>query len=181
MKIALFGGSFNPPHVGHLLVASYVLATADIDELWLMPARRHAFGKALAPFEDRVAMCHLLAAQFASGVRVSKVEAELAGSGRTVDTLEHLKSTMPSHDFRLVVGADILEESELWSEFDRVRELAPLLVVARSGHPHPEAQGPAMPEVSSTLVRELIRRGEGAQRLLPRTVLAYIKERGLYR
>lgn len=180
MKVALFGGSFNPPHVGHLLVSSYVLATAEVDELWLMPAFTHAFGKALAPFEDRLRMCELLASYFAERVVVSPVESEVAMGGRTVDTLEHLRAKLPGHEFRLVVGSDILGETSLWKDFDRVRELAPLLVVARGGHPHPEARGPEMPEVSSTEVRSRLVAGEGAEELVPRKVLDYVRGRGLY-
>ena len=65
MHIALFGGSFNPPHVGHMMAAYYVIATRPVDKLWLMPAYRHPFGKRLAPFDDRVKMCELAAAPFA--------------------------------------------------------------------------------------------------------------------
>ena len=63
-RIALYGGSFNPPHAGHLLVTAYVLATCEVDGLWLMPAFRHPFGKELAPFEDRVEMCRRIAGLF---------------------------------------------------------------------------------------------------------------------
>lgn len=181
MKIALYGGSFNPPHVGHLLVVSYVLATADVDEVWLMPAFSHPFGKALAPFVDRVSMCYRLAAMFKSGVSVTSVESELGGEGRTIDTLEHLIRRQPNHSFRLVIGSDILDEAPKWKAFDKIKQLAPPIVVARGGHPHPEAQGPAMPEVSSTEVRRRLAVGEGAGALVPRTVLEYIEARGLYR
>ncbi len=181
MKIALYGGSFNPPHVGHLLVISYVLATADVDELWLMPAYRHAFGKALVPFANRIEMCRLLTSFFAGGVGVTGVEAELAGSGRTLDTLEHLQANNPDASFRLVVGSDILEEAASWHAFDEVEERAPLLIVARSGHPHPRASGPWMPAISSTEVRDRLASGVGAERLVPRVILDYIRSRGLYR
>lgn len=180
MKIALYGGSFNPPHVGHLLVLSYVLATADVDEVWLMPAYDHPFGKELAPFEERVRMCELLAALFAGRVQVSTVEAEVQGGGRTIRTLEHLVRSKPGCSFRLVVGSDILDERDQWESFERVAALAPLLVIARGGHPHPEARGPEMPEVSSSEIRALLRDGRDASALVPRAVLAHIRERGLY-
>lgn len=181
MRIALYGGSFNPPHVGHLLVVSYVLATADVDEVWMMPAFRHPFGKQLAPFVDRVAMCYRLAAMFRSGVSVTSVESELAEGGRTVDTLEHLIRRKPGHSFRLVIGSDILDEAPKWKAFDRIKELAPPIVVARGGHPHVDAKGPQMPEVSSTEVRRLLASGGGAEALVPRTILDYVESQGLYR
>lgn len=178
--VALYGGSFNPPHVGHLLVAAYVLATAEADEVWLLPSHRHPFGKQLAPFSDRVEMCRLLASYFASGVTVSTVEEEVGGEGRTIDTLRHLINRLPDHAFRLVVGSDILDEAPKWRSFDEVARLAPLLVVARGGHPHPEAVGPAMPEVSSTKVRALLASGGDAGLLVPRKILDYLAGRGLY-
>ncbi|AKU90479.1 nicotinate (nicotinamide) nucleotide adenylyltransferase [Vulgatibacter incomptus] len=180
MRIALYGGAFNPPHVGHLMVVSYVLATADVDQVWLMPAHRHPFGKELVPFVDRVEMCTRLGAFFAKGVQTTTVECEVSGSGRTVDTLEHLRTKLPGHTFRLVIGSDILDEAPLWKDFDRVRQLAPLIVVPRGGHPHPQAPGPAMPAVSSTEVRARLASGKGAESLVPKAVLEYIRARGLY-
>src|SRR2546430_4459271 len=93
MEIALFGGSFDPPHVGHLLAATYVLATEPVGELWLVPVHQHPFGKKLAaPFEHRVELCEALIADAGlRRARVSRVEAELGGEGRTVDLLEHLR------------------------------------------------------------------------------------------
>ena len=75
--IALLGGSFNPPHVAHLMVAYWTLATQDVREVWLLPSYRHPFGKDLAPFDDRVAMCEL-AARALRGVAVCTAERELA-------------------------------------------------------------------------------------------------------
>lgn len=180
--IALFGGSFNPPHVGHLLVTAYVLATQEVDEVWLMPAHRHAFGKELAPFHHRVEMCALLAATFARGVRTTTVEAEVPGAGYTVDTLRYLVERHPDHRFRLVIGTDILDETHAWKDFEQVERLAPPLVVARSGHPHPLGAGlPEMPEVSSTRIRKGLVAGEDVSAWVPREVLAYVERAGLYR
>lgn len=179
MRVALYGGSFNPPHVGHLLVTAWLLATADVDEIWLLPTWVHAFGKELAPFVDRVVMCERLAAHFRDRVVVSSVESEVP-SGRTLDTLEHLMARHPGVSFRLVVGTDILAETAQWKAWDRVVELAPPILVARGGHPHPEAEDPVMPEVSSTEIRRRLAEGEPVDRLVPATVLDYVRERGLY-
>src|SRR5438067_814670 len=109
MTIAIFGGSFHPPHVAHQLVALYVLETHAIDELWLVPAYAHAFGKALAPYEHRVAMCELAAAALGPRARVSRAEEELARrpgfvASRTLDLLEHLETQRPGEAWRLVIG-----------------------------------------------------------------------------
>jgi nicotinate-nucleotide adenylyltransferase len=179
--VALFGGSFNPPHVGHYLVTAYVLATCDVERVWLMPAHRHPFGKELAGFEHRVELCRRMAALFAGGVEVTRVEEEVPGEGRTVDTLEHLAARHPGLRFRLVIGSDIAAEVVKWKAWDRVRELAPPILIARGGHPAPGALGPGMPEVSSTEVRRRLAAGEDASDLVPRVVLEHVRALNLYR
>jgi nicotinate-nucleotide adenylyltransferase len=182
-EIALLGGSFNPPHVGHLMAAWYVLATEPVAAVWLLPSYRHPFGKALAPFEDRVRMCELAAASL-RGVHVCPAESELAGDplvGKTARTLEHLRRKHPSHRFALVVGTDILAETEKWYRWDRVRELARIVVVGRQGHAEGAEGRPLLPAVSSTEIRERLGRGEDVSRLVPRRVLAHVGARGLYR
>lgn len=179
--VALFGGSFNPPHVGHYLVTAYVLAACDVDRVWLMPSFRHPFGKDLAPFEHRVEMCRRMAGLFAGRVEVTPVEEEVGGEGRTVDTLEFLVARHPGASFRLVIGSDIAADVPKWKAWDRVQKLAPPLLIARGGHPVPGALGPGMPEVSSTEVRRRIAAGEDASELVPRVVLGVVRERGLYR
>jgi nicotinate-nucleotide adenylyltransferase len=179
-ETAILGGSFNPPHVAHVMAAYWVLATQGASEVWLLPSYVHPFGKALAPFQDRVRMCEIAAAQV-RGVHVCAAEAELAGDplvGRTARTLEHLVAKHPDRRFALVVGADILRETDKWYRFDRVRELARIVVVGRAGH---EGPSPALPAISSTLIRERLARGEDVAPLVPRRVLDYVRERGLYR
>lgn len=187
MRIALFGGSFNPPHVGHLLGALYVRAVADVDAVWLMPAFRHPFGKVLASFDDRVALCESLAA-LVDGVEVTRIEEDVESDGRTIHTVEHLKRCFPQHSFRLVIGTDILHEAHRWYEFDRLVQLAPLLVLGRSGHHAPAdrftnatfVDAVPMPEVSSTEVRRRLASGEDVSGLVPRPVIEIIEQRGLY-
>lgn len=192
MRIALFGGSFNPPHVGHLLAATYVRAVAGVDEVWLMPAHKHPFGKQLAPFEDRLALCDAMAT-LVHGLRVTDVERDVDGEGRTLHTVEHLRRLHPDHDFRLVVGADILHESHKWFAFDRLVELAPLIVLGRGGFTPPATPPGAfgersvflwnvpMPEVSSTEVRTRLIAGDDVSTRVPAPVLAEVDRRGLYR
>ncbi len=180
--VALLGGSFNPPHVAHLMAAYWTLATQPVSEVWLLPAWRHPFGKALAPFADRVRMCEL-AARGVRGVAVCTAEAELAGdplAGKTARTLEHLVAKHPTHDFSLVVGADILPDTGKWYRWDRVEALARVVVVGREGYP-PVPGAPTLPAVSSTEIRARIARGEDVSGLVPRKVREYIDERGLYR
>jgi nicotinate-nucleotide adenylyltransferase len=179
-EIALLGGSFNPPHVAHVMAAWWALATQGVREVWLLPAWRHPFGKQLAPFEDRVAMCRLAVAAI-RGAHVCTAEAELAGDplcGKTARTLQHLVASHPDLRFALVVGADILPEAASWYRWDLVESLARVVVVGRQGYPGGE--GPALPAISSTEVRERLARGEDAGALLPRRVLEYVREHRLY-
>ncbi len=181
-EIAVLGGSFNPPHVAHMMMAYWTLATQPVAEVWLLPSFRHPFGKALVAFEDRVEMCRL-AAGAVRGVEVCTAEAELANDplvGKTARTLEHLTAKHPDRRFALIIGSDVLAEASKWYRFDRVRELARLIVVGRAGYPGPEG-APALPEISSTEIREKLQRGEDVSALVPASVLRYIEEKGLYR
>lgn len=177
-RIGLFGGSFNPPHVAHQLVCTLALSVGKVDEVWLVPCFQHAFDKALAPFEERLAMCGLAAEPFGQRVRVSDVERELGKVSRTVETLEHLRQRHPAHGWVLVVGADILAEADRWYAWDRIQSLAELYVVGRSGAE--SSQEIELPDVSSTDIRARLGRGESTAGLLPDSVHSYILERGLY-
>jgi len=177
--LAVFGGSFDPPHVGHVLAASWVLCTAAVDRLLVVPAFAHAFGKELAPFEHRRAMCEL-AFDPLRGVTVSDVEARAGGPSYTVHTLERLRAAHPGATLRLVIGSDLVEQVPTWHEGHRVPELAPLLVVGRGGHVR-GTEDVSMPEVSSSEVRRRLAGDEPADALVPRAVLAYAREKGLYR
>jgi nicotinate-nucleotide adenylyltransferase len=180
--VALLGGSFNPPHVAHLMAAYWVLATREVREVWLLPSWRHPFGKELAPFEDRVRMCELAIREL-RGAAVCTAERELADdphAGKTARTLEHLVAKHPATDFALVVGADILPDTPKWYRWDRVEALARIIVVGREGFP-PVPGAPSLPAISSTEIRARLARGEDVSGLVPRRVREYVEERGLYR
>jgi nicotinate-nucleotide adenylyltransferase len=181
MDVALIGGSFNPPHVGHLLAAHFVWATEKVDAVWLVPANHHPFGKPLAPFAHRLRMCELLCADASGWLEVSDVEFTLGGEGRTVDTLRHLSARFPHNRWTLVVGSDILSDFPKWKEPDAIASLARLLVLNRAGHPAEGAVGPPMAHVSSSEVREALAAGRDVSHLVPRAVLAYARTAGLYR
>jgi nicotinate-nucleotide adenylyltransferase len=161
--------------------AAYVLATRDVDRIWLMPVFRHPFGKSLAPFEDRVRMCEAMAGLFAGRVEVTTVEQLVPGNGRTIDTLKLLIERYPEHQFLLIVGTDILPERSKWKDFELIEKLVEVVVVRRAGYPSAQGTGPELPEVSSTEIRQRIAQGEDVSALVPREVLRTISERGLYR
>jgi nicotinate-nucleotide adenylyltransferase len=179
MRVALFGGSFNPPHVGHQLLALYVLETADVDELWFVPCWKHPFDKALEPFEHRLRMTELAAAALGPRARVSDFESKLGGAkSRTLLTVKGLQAQHPQHEFRLVIGADLVPELPSWYGADELRRSVKLVVVGRAGYPGPFPV--SMPMVSSTEVRNRLHAGESAQGMVSANVLAYIRKHGLY-
>ena len=180
MQVALLGGSFNPPHVGHLLAAHYVRATQDVDEVWLMPTFRHPFGKAAEPFEHRVRMCEWMCQDASGWMKTSRVESEVGKDGRTVDTLEFLRARHPDARFMLVIGSDILKDLPHWKDFDRIQQMARVLVLYRAGYPAEGVVGPPLAVVSSTEIRERLARGELPSDLVPARVLAYAREHHLY-
>jgi nicotinate-nucleotide adenylyltransferase len=180
VQVALLGGSFNPPHVGHLLAAHYVRATQGVDEVWLMPTFRHPFGKVTAPYEHRVRMCELLCQDASGWMKTSRVESEVGKDGRTVDTLEFLQARHPEYHFTLIIGSDILKDLPSWKDFDRIQRMARVVVLYRAGYPADEAVGPPLAQVSSTDIRDRLARGELPSDLVPGVVLAYAREHHLF-
>ncbi len=180
MEIALLGGSFNPPHVGHLVAAVYLKTVVGSDEVWLVPSFNHPFGKPLAPFEDRLAMCEALGADLGPWLKVSRAEAEVGGEGRTIDLLRYLLPRHPQHTFRFVIGSDILGDLPKWKAWDEIERLVKVTVLNRAGHPAARAVGPPMAQVSSSEIRKRFEAGEEPADLVPRAVLAYARSRGLY-
>ena len=179
--VAIFGGSFNPPHMAHVMTVLVVLSTHPVDRVLVIPTFAHPFAKQLAPYEDRVHMTELAMAGIAR-VEVSRVEEALGGESRTLRTLEHLQSEHPTWNLRLVMGADVLAETPKWYAFDRIAKLAPPIVLGRAGFESPAAPTPILPAISSREVRTKIEQGLWSEldSIVPRTVLEYIRERALY-
>ena len=165
-RVALFGGAFNPPHLAHLFTVQYLLSREDIDEVWVMPSYRHAFGKEMAPYATRVKMlkeCFI----DAQGVMISTVESERGLSGKTFDTLCHLSERAPDFEFSLVIGADNLTESHRWHRFDELVSRWRVIALGRPGHEEALMRarvhawcnvGPTLPNISSSEIRRALRR-----------------------
>ena len=191
-RVAIFGGSFNPPHVAHVLAVVYALSTAPIDEVLVVPVFRHPFAKELASFEERMAMC-ALGLGWIPHVTVSPVERELGGESLTLRTVEHLAEAHPDWSLRLLIGADVLGDLPKWHRFDRIAAVAPPLVLGRVGVapptagegpvPIPTAPLPVLPRVSSTEIRAAIgaRDLDAVRARVPSAVLDYIEAHRLYR
>ena len=184
-SVAIYGGSFDPPHVSHVLAAVYALKMGDFERVLVVPVYEHAFHKQLTAFEHRTRMCELAFAGIA-GVEVSPIERDLLTPSLTLRTLEHLATMHPDWHMRLLVGSDVLGDTAKWHAFDRVRELAPPYVVARPGYDHPDSHAALLPDVSSTRIREALGQANEPEQAsvlavsVPRAVLAYIAEHRLY-
>lgn len=181
MEVALLGGSFNPPHVGHLMAALYVRQCVGSDEVWLTPTFHHPFGKETVAYEHRVAMCEIAARELGPWLKVSRAEAEVNGEGRTVDLLEHLQRTHAGTRFRLVIGSDIVADLPKWKAWDRIQQLAQVTVLYRAGHPSAGTVGPPLAQVSSTEIRRRLESGDEPVDLVPRAVLEYARAQKLFR
>lgn len=177
--VAVYGGSFNPPHLGHSLAAAYVLSACRVDRLLVIPTASHAFDKQLAPFEHRLQMCRL-ATSHLKHVEVSPIESELGGVNRTFSTLTALASRMPNTNLRLVIGSDLVAQLPTWHRTSEILTLAPLLVVQRSGY-ITDPTLPAIPEVSSTELRARLEQGLDSTGKLCPAVADYIHDHGLYK
>jgi nicotinate-nucleotide adenylyltransferase len=180
-EIAVFGGSFDPPHLGHVLLASYALSMTRVERVLVVPVFEHAFGKALSDFDQRLAMCEL-AFQDLKRVEISDHERKLGGISRTLRLVHALREAWPHHRLRLLVGTDILAQKDAWQSFDEICAHAPLLVAGRGGYDRGETdpRAPVLPPISSTEVRATLARGEDVSLWVPERVRAHIAAHGLY-
>jgi nicotinate-nucleotide adenylyltransferase len=186
VNVAFYGGSFNPPHVGHVLAAAYLTSVAGFDRVLVVPVFEHAFDKQLAAFEYRVKLCELAFARLAD-VEVSSIESELPAPSYTISTVKALLARHRDCKLRVVVGADVLPELERWHSVDELRRLAPLYVLGRRGVAARAELQPLLPEVSSTQIRawcaDVSTRCHDSEleQLVPPKVLEAIRRWGLYR
>jgi nicotinate-nucleotide adenylyltransferase len=192
MDIGLFGGSFNPPHVAHLIVAEVARDQFGFDEVWWIPNATppHKSHDELAAVEHRVAMTRRAVADNPA-FRVCDIEVERAGVSYTVETVRALQEQRPDTDFALVLGSDSLDHFAEWHEPDEIAERVPLVVYKRPGVidtvPDPRfanqvsfVAAPVM-EVSGTEIRSRRRANRSIRYLVPEAVRGYIEKHGLYR
>lgn len=181
-NIGIFGGSFNPPHIAHVLGCQFALAVWPLDKIIIVPTFVHPFDKALETFDHRHRMCALAFKHLHHGVEISRIEEELGSVSYSIDTVHALRKYYPGAAFKLIVGSDILGETERWKDFAKLREETDLLVLPRTGSRAGSFdERVCLPDVSSTWIREALGRGEDVGAALPREVHDYIRQYGLYR
>lgn len=180
-RIAVLGGSFDPPHVGHVLLATYVLSVGEFDGVLIVPTHTHAFGKEMTSFAHRMAMSErAFSVLDPARCLVSPIEEALPKPSFTVQTLEALHALNPTATMRLIVGADIPASAHKWRAIDRVRALAPFFVVGRAGFDVVSDAHAELIQVSSTEMRRKLACGEDVTSWMSSSVRAYIAEHQLY-
>lgn len=191
VKTGLYFGSFNPVHIGHLLVADTLLELAGLDEVWLVVSPQNPFKEAndLAPEADRLAMVKLAVAGDPR-LKPCDVEFSLPRPSYTVRTLRALREDYPARQFSLLLGGDSLAQFHLWKNYREILGSVELHAYDRcdAGYIPPElADNPRVHrydvpllDVSSTDIRERIGAGRSIRYRVPESVRDYIMERGLY-
>ncbi|WLV23625.1 nicotinate-nucleotide adenylyltransferase [Aciduricibacillus chroicocephali] len=184
-KVGILGGTFDPPHNGHLLAAEQVRTALQLDEIWFLPAGMPPHKKSTAtPAPMRLRMTEL-AIQSNCHFKVNGIELERSGPSYTIDTMKELKRNHPDSQFYFIIGADMIAYLPKWHKIDELSRLIEFAGVNRSGYsvetvyPVHLVNIPAF-DISSTLVRKRIKEGMSVKYMVPDQVIQFIKEHQLY-
>ena len=190
MKIGLFFGSFNPVHNGHLILANYMVQTTDLDKVWFVVSPHNPLKdkKTLLGEYDRLNLINL-AIENNPKLKASDIEFKLPQPSYTIDTLSYLKDKFPKHEFTLIMGSDNLATLHKWKNYQQLIEQYPIIVYQRRGftkNPFPEVktiQHIDFPfiDISSTFIREQIKKGISVRYFMPDVVWQYIEEMKFYK
>ncbi len=185
-RIGILGGTFDPPHLGHLMIANEVLDTQSLDEIWFMPNQEPPHKKKLNVIRDNDRLKLLeLAISDHPHFKVEPIELERKGPSYTFDTMKLLKELHPNHQFYFIIGADMIEYLAKWRNIDQLIEIVQFIGVQRplygteSSYPFLYVDVPEI-GVSSSLIRSRIREGKTIRYLVPESVRKYIEENELY-
>ncbi len=200
MRIGVFGGTFDPVHLGHLILAEQCREQGRLEQVWFVPAASppHKLGQELTPFAQRVEMLALaIAGQPA--FRIDELEKDRPGPSYTVHTLEEIRRRLPNVELFLPIGSDTLLDLRHWYQPARVAELVTLLVTHRPGWPLPPPEevraalrlGPDAPlrlqvveapliDIASRDIRRRAHEGHSVRYIVPRAVEAYLHDKRLY-
>jgi len=185
-KIGIFGGTFDPPHNGHLLMANEVYHSLHLDEIWFLPNQipPHKQSKDTMDSSHRLHMLQLCVEKH-SHFKVQSIEFERKGPSYTYDTIVLLKNQFPDFLFYFIIGADMIEFLPKWHKIEELVDLVQFVGVQRAGYdadteyPIIEVNVPIF-EVSSTMLRERMKFRQTTDYLLPAEVKGYIEENHLY-
>ncbi len=198
MNIAILGGSFDPPHKGHVAIANRLIKLLHFDEVWLMPCYQHPFSKNLSSPDKRFKMTKylednktLLRQGFGGQVKVSDLEIKNKTTSYTIDTLKFLTEKYPKDKFCWVIGTDQVDNFTKWKKWQEIINNYKLIVVPRTGFKKEELElknitlidREKFPPIyiSSSLIRKRVREKKSISNLVPKKIEEYIIQNKLYR
>ncbi len=192
MKIGLFFGTFNPIHVGHLIIANHLAENSDLDAVWFVvtPLNPHKKKKSLLADNHRLAMVHIAVEDYPK-LQASDIEFKLSQPNYTVNTLAHLEEKFPDHSFCLLIGEDNLKSFHKWKNYEVILENYGLYVYPRIAdgkvqmqfkvHPSIHRIEAPIVQVSATTIRKAIKEKKEIRPMLPCKVWTYLDEMNFYK
>tara|TARA_R110000868_G_scaffold167991_5_gene402581 strand:- start:1073 stop:1654 length:582 start_codon:yes stop_codon:yes gene_type:complete len=192
MKIGLYFGTFNPIHVGHLIIANHMAEHSDLDQVWMVVTPHNPLKKKNTLLDDyhRLQMVHLATEDFPK-LKPSDIEFKLSQPNYTVNTLVHLEEKFPNFEFSLIMGEDNLKSLHKWKNYEIILQNHNIYVYPRisseaenielKNHPKIHLIDAPVVEISSTFIRNNIKEGKNIQPLLPTKVWEYIDHNNFYK
>ncbi len=189
-NIGLLFGTFNPPHIGHTLIANYFYITNNFDEIWFMVSPQNPFKKDITLLDEKLRLEMVrLAIEDANYLKASDIEFSLPKPSYTINTLEKLKNDYPQYTFNIIMGSDNAISIEKWKDFQNIIDNYRIYVYPRTGystkniltHKNIKIDNTApIIDISSTWIREQIKNGKDVQFFLRKVVYEFIKINGVY-
>ena len=192
MKIGLYFGTFNPIHIGHLIIANHMAEHSDLDQIWMVvtPHNPHKQKSTLLDDHHRLEMVHLATSDF-SKIKPSDVEFKLPQPNYTVNTLAHLQEKYPNYEFALIMGEDNLNSLHKWKNYEVILGNHHIYVYPRFNSGEIDTQfinhakiyrvGAPVIELSSTFIRENIKNNKNVIPMLPYNVWQYVEHNNFYK
>ncbi|MFC7060703.1 nicotinate-nucleotide adenylyltransferase [Halobacillus seohaensis] len=185
-RIGILGGTFDPLHQGHMIIAEHVYEALKLDEIWFIPSHLPPHKQeATVSSEDRLQMVKE-AIKGNPHFHVSAIEIEREGKSYTIDTIKHLKGAYPEHKFCFIIGGDMVQYLPQWHRIDELRQLVQFVGVGRkeiTGKDlNEDVQMVEIPrvDISSSIIRDRLSHDQSIRYLVPESVFEYVKEKSLY-